>query len=68
MDKKTVIAPNISCGHCVATIEREIAALDGVSSVSADAGSKKVEIQWSAPATWERIAAELEEIGYPAEE
>lgn len=66
MNEKTVTVPNISCGHCVATIEREIAEVEGVSSVSADENSKKVTIQWGPPANWKSIASELEEMGYPA--
>ena len=36
MSSKTVSIPSISCGHCVATIEREIGALAGVQVASAD--------------------------------
>ncbi|MGD8600775.1 MAG: cation transporter, partial [Gemmatimonadota bacterium] len=35
MSTKTVNVPNISCGHCVMTIEREVGEIDGVSSVKA---------------------------------
>ncbi len=30
---KTVMVPNISCHHCVMTIQREVGELDGVSEI-----------------------------------
>jgi copper chaperone len=58
--------PNISCGHCVNTIQNEVSELGGVQSVKADAGTKAVEIVFDAPATEDKIKALLEEINYPA--
>jgi copper chaperone CopZ len=63
---KNVQVPNISCGHCTATIERELSELEGVQSVHADQASKNVTIEWDAPARWETIETTLQEIGYPA--
>jgi len=57
--------PNISCGHCVHTIQSEIADLKGVKSVKADADTKIVEIVYDAPATEETIQRLLVEINYP---
>jgi len=69
MPEKTVHVPGISCGHCVATIERELGSLEGVTSVSADQGSKQVTVAWAEGGTgWEPIRAHLDDIGYPAEE
>ena len=65
MPEKTFTVPNISCGHCTGTIEREIGELDGVMSVSADASTKMVTVKWDAPADWERIESVLNEINYP---
>jgi len=64
---KTFKIPTIHCGHCVRTIERELAELEGVVSVKAEAASKEVTVAWQEPATWEKIAALLEEINYPAQ-
>jgi copper chaperone CopZ len=66
METKTVQVPNISCGHCVHTIQNEIADLAGVQSVQADQQSKMVTIRWQPPATWDKIQDTLTEIGYPA--
>lgn len=57
--------PNISCGHCVHTIQSEVADLAGVHSVKADAATKQVEIVFDAPASEEKIKKLLAEINYP---
>ena len=44
MENKTVKVPNISCHHCVMTIERELKELEGVVSVNANAETKE---QWA---------------------
>jgi copper chaperone CopZ len=62
---KTVKVPSISCGHCVATIEREVGTLPGVASVTAERATRDVTIAWD-PATtdWSAIARRLKEINY----
>ena len=67
MQTKIVTVPNISCGHCVKTIQNEVSELPGIVSVKAEESSKKVTVSWEEPQTWEGIAGLLEEIGYPAE-
>lgn len=67
MQKETLTVPNIACGHCVSTIESELAELDGVTSVKADAATKTVTVRWDSPASMERIRATLTEINYPAQ-
>ena len=67
MANKTFKVPNISCGHCVMSIEREVGELEGVVSVQAVADTKVVSVEWNEPATWEGIRALLEEINYPPE-
>jgi len=57
--------PNISCMHCVHTIQTEVSDLVGVRSVKADLNTKKVEIVYEAPATEEKIKALMAEINYP---
>ena len=67
MSTKTVKVPNISCGHCVHTIENEVSELEGITSVVADEQSKMVTVVWDEPQSWDKIAALLAEINYPAE-
>lgn len=57
--------PNISCGHCVHTIQTELSELPGVQSVVADKDQKTALIVFDAPATEESIKALLAEINYP---
>jgi copper chaperone CopZ len=57
--------PNISCGHCVNTIQNEVSELTGVQSVKADAASKSVEIVFDLPADEEKLKNLLAEINYP---
>lgn len=64
----TYSVPNISCGHCVRTIQNEVSDLAGVKSVRADADTKAVEIVFEAPATEDQIKQLLAEINYPAAE
>ncbi len=63
----TVKTPNISCSHCVRTIQNEVGELQGVQSVQAVEKTKLVTIAYDAPATLEQIEALLDEIGYPVE-
>lgn len=66
MGDRTVQVPNISCGHCVKTIERELGEADGVTSVVAHQDSREVRVEWDeARTSWEAIRALLEEIDYP---
>ena len=67
MAHETLSVPNISCDHCVAAIQNELAEMEGVTSVKADADTKTVTVQWQDPASIERIRATLTEINYPAQ-
>lgn len=66
MTVKTYTVPNISCGHCVNTIERELAFVDGVQSVRANEATKAVLVEVDNDAVLPAVEAMLVEIGYPA--
>jgi len=68
MESKTFSIPNISCDHCVMSIKRELSEIEGVSKVEGRADTKKITVEWDAPATLERLKSTLKEINYPAEE
>jgi copper chaperone len=68
MASKTFRVPNVSCGHCVMTIKRELGELEGVVSVNGGVETKTVTVEWESPATWEAIESLLTEINYPPEE
>jgi copper chaperone CopZ len=68
MDQKTVKILNISCGHCVRTIETELEELEGISEAKADLDHKELSVKWEKPATWQQIKNVLEDINYPPSE
>lgn len=65
MTSKTYSVPNISCGHCVHTIQTELAQLTGVARVEASQDRKEVQVEFEAPATEDSIRALMAEINYP---
>ncbi len=68
METKTLSIPNISCGHCVMSIKKELGEVEGVAKVEGDPASKNITLEWDVPATLEKIKDTLKEINYPAAE
>lgn len=69
METKTFRVPNITCEHCVKTIERELSELEGVVSVQADPQTQGVTVEWDEnSSSWEQVRHLLEEIHYPPED
>jgi len=66
MEKTKLSIPNISCGHCVMAIKRELNEIAGVSNVEGDPQKKEITVEWNQPATLEKIKSTLMEINYPA--
>jgi copper chaperone len=66
MSTVTYNVPNISCGHCVHTIQMEVGDLPGVESVEASVDTKSVKITFGDPTTETEIKSLLAEINYPA--
>ena len=65
METKKLSIPNITCGHCVMTIQRELDEIDGVSKIEGDPTAKEITVEWDLPATLEKIKSTLKEINYP---
>lgn len=62
----TLIAPDISCAHCVATIEEEIGGLTGVQTVAADLATKHVTVAYDEAAlSLTQLEAAMDAAGYP---
>jgi copper chaperone len=59
---RTYSVPGISCGHCKAAIEAEVATVIGVSGVEVDVDAKTVQVEGE-PAEAAVLAA-IEEAGY----
>jgi copper chaperone CopZ len=62
----TLNIPAISCGHCVATIQREMKEVPGVLTVSGDPQAKTATFTLANEAVLTDVKATLAEIGYPA--
>jgi copper chaperone CopZ len=65
MESRTYKIPNISCGHCVHTIQTELRDVKGITRVDVDQASKRVDVDFEPPATDEGIRTALAEINYP---
>jgi copper chaperone len=66
IERATLTAPDISCSHCVAAINKAVGGLQGVSSVSADEQTKQVRVAYDpSRVSLAQIEATLDEEGYP---
>jgi len=65
MESKSYTVPNISCGHCVHTIQTELRDLKGITRVEVNQEGKRVAVDFEAPASDEIIRTALAEINYP---
>ena len=64
----TLTAPDISCGHCVASVNQAVGTLDGVERVEANEQTKQVVVNFDPERVSEtQIRAALDDAGYPAE-
>ncbi|MEO7000637.1 MAG: cation transporter [Ktedonobacterales bacterium] len=64
--QETVLSvPDVSCEHCVKTIDGALGALPGVESVATDIPSKTVTLRFDpAQVSLDRIEAVLDDAGY----
>jgi copper chaperone len=56
--------PDMSCGHCKATVEAALAAVPDTDAVEVDLASRQVDV--AGAAALETLLAALEKVGYPA--
>ena len=54
--------PDMSCGHCEATVRKTVAALDAQARVEVDLATKQVKVSSTQPR--EALAAALADAGY----
>lgn len=65
----TLIAPDIECGGCAASIEKALARQDGIGSVAVDIESKRVSVSFDEAKTSQtQIVETLTDIGFPPSE
>jgi len=55
--------PDMSCGHCIATITKAVHSLDPAAEVKPDLASKSVTVETSVSAP--AVSKVLEDAGYP---
>jgi copper ion binding protein len=64
----TLTAPDISCGHCVATVKSAVGALAGVASVEASEATKQIDVSFDPNrVSLDQIEAALDDAGYPVQ-
>jgi copper chaperone len=56
--------PDMSCGHCKATVEKTIHALEPTAQIEFDMAARRISVESSTDAA--RIKTALAEAGYPA--
>jgi copper chaperone len=56
---------DMTCAHCVATVEKAVKSVDGTAKVNIDLGTLAVKIESDKPAT--SFAKAIEEAGYTGE-
>ncbi|MFM7173004.1 MAG: heavy-metal-associated domain-containing protein [Caldilinea sp.] len=66
MTTQTYRIPAISCGHCTATIERELRLVAGLQQVKAELATRQVTVEVENEAVLSAVEQTLIEIGYPA--
>lgn len=64
MTQLTIDVPDISCGHCKASIEGAVGGLAGVQSVEVAVEDRTVALTFDEPATLDAIIEAIEEQGY----
>ena len=69
VQQATLSVPDISCGHCEATVKQAVGALDGVQAVDASAETQEVVVSFDPNRVgMAQIAAALGKAGYPVEQ
>lgn len=64
----TLTAPDISCGHCVSTVQQAVGEIAGVEAVTASVDTKAVDVRFDPQVvSTEKIEAVLDDAGYPVQ-
>ncbi len=66
IERVTLTAPDISCSHCVATVQQAVGGLTGVRTVSANEQTKQIAVEFDpSRVSLAQIEATLDDEGYP---
>jgi len=62
----TLQTPDLSCAHCVKTIQETLSSLDGITKASASEDTKSVDVEFDEEViSLGKIESALREVGYP---
>ena len=68
VEQATLTAPDISCAHCVATINKAVGSLPGILDVETSEATKQVSVRYDpGVVSVEEIEAVMDEEGYPVQ-
>ena len=65
MPQMTLYAPDITCEHCIATIGKAVATVEGARFIAGDPDSKTFAVEVASGAVLDRVAETLAAEGYP---
>ena len=65
MTQITLFAPDVTCEHCIATIQKTVGTVDGATFLEGDPDSKSFAIDIAQGAVLDRVAEALAAEGYP---
>ncbi|MFF0489949.1 heavy-metal-associated domain-containing protein [Nocardia sp. NPDC003482] len=64
MATSTYTVTGMTCGHCVASVQKEIGRIDGVTAVEVDLATGAVRVESATPISDDAVAAAVDEAGY----
>ena len=56
--------PDMTCGHCKASVEKALQGVDGVHSVAVDLANKQVQVQVDDHVKADLLLAQLDDVGF----
>ena len=65
MPQMTLFAPDITCEHCIATISKAVATVEGARFIAGDPESRTFAVEVASGAVLDRVAETLTAEGYP---
>ena len=65
MPQMTLFAPDITCDHCIATISKAVATVEGARFIAGDPDSRTFAVEVASGAVLDRVAETLAGEGYP---
>ncbi|MBY6368064.1 heavy-metal-associated domain-containing protein [Rhodococcoides corynebacterioides] len=64
MTTTSITVTGMTCAHCVNAVTEEVGALDGVTGVTVDLATGRVDVESAAPVPADALAAAVDEAGY----